>query len=355
MNELEAIAERIRRWDSDGAQGPFTLELYPTLRCNLNCTFCDTTDRHRPATNELSVERQIALIDEAAELGVRRVFILGGGEPLLSAATPKLMERTKALGMEGVLTTNGTRFSDELIEQTLDWKWDEIHFSVDGPSPEVHDALRGKRGAFKRTITTICKFNVRKIARKIETPRLALHFVLTNQNYTTLPEMVDLGRVLGVARIDFDALIAYAPEQMALALNAAQLGAVPAIAEEALRRAERYGIATTLERFLDKTNIERGTHTPTVEAAEHAEGLAAAPCLKAWHYLVVQSDGRTSPCCVLAGEGESVADRSMREIWEGGDFLNEVRAAMRAGKPLDRCKECSANILAHERAIRSHL
>ena len=111
LNELEAIAGRIRRWATDGPQGPFTLELYPTLRCNLNCAFCDTTDRHRPATNELSVDRQLEILEEAAALGAQRVFLLGGGEPLLSAATPKLMERTKELGLEGVLTTNGTRFS----------------------------------------------------------------------------------------------------------------------------------------------------------------------------------------------------------------------------------------------------
>ena len=185
LNELEAIAGRIRRWATDGPQGPFTLELYPTLRCNLNCAFCDTTDRHRPVTNELSVSRQLEILEEAAALGVQRVFLLGGGEPLLSAATPKLMERTKELGLEGILTTNGTRFSDRLIDQVMTWGWDEIHFSVDGPTPEIHDALRGKAGAFRRTITTICKINVQKRFRGLTAPSLALHFVLTNKNFHT--------------------------------------------------------------------------------------------------------------------------------------------------------------------------
>jgi MoaA/NifB/PqqE/SkfB family radical SAM enzyme len=320
----------------------------------LNCAFCDTTDRHRPATNELSVDRQLEILEEAAALGVQRVFLLGGGEPLLSAATPKLMERTKELGLEGILTTNGTRFTDRLIDQVLTWGWDEIHFSVDGPSPEIHDALRGKVGAFRRTITTICKINVQKRIRGLTAPALALHFVLTNKNFHTLVAMVDLGRVLGVERIDFDALIAYRPEQLALELSEAQRAQVPAFAEEALKRAESLGIATTLEHFLDARTLERGAET-SLPVAPGGTGLSNAPCLKAWHYLVVQSDGRTSPCCVLAGEGESVAEQGLEEVWRDGDFLNRVREGMLSGQPLDRCRECSANILAHERAIRSHL
>jgi hypothetical protein len=69
----------------------------------------------------------------------------------------------------------------------------------------------------------------------------------------------------------------------------------------------------------------------------------------------VQSDGRTSPCCVLAGEGESISETSMVELWANSPFLNRVREGMISGNPLPRCRECSSNILAHEAVIRSHL
>ena len=143
--EPDAIAARVRRWDAEGALGPLTLELYPTLRCNLDCAFCDTTDRHRPPVNELPLSRHLEIVEEAAAMGVRRVFILGGGEPLMARqVTPALMHRVKALGMEGVLTTNGTILPPELVQQLLDDGWDELHVSIDGPSPEIHDALRGQ-------------------------------------------------------------------------------------------------------------------------------------------------------------------------------------------------------------------
>ncbi len=332
-----------------------TLELYPTLRCNLDCGFCDTTERHHPNVEEMGLNEQMRLLEEAHEMGVKRVFLLGGGEPLLAREiTPALMRRTKELGMEGILTTNGILFDAALTEQVLSTGFDEIHFSIDGPDPEVHDALRGVRGAFRKTVTNIQRLHGEKTARGLDTPRIALHFVLTNANFTRLGDMVRLGHALGAFRIDFDALIAYRPEQLVWQLTDAQRRAVPEHAREALALAEKLDIATTLENFLQVENLERGRGAlPT--PAQGAEGLSAAPCLKAWHYLVVQSDGRTSPCCVLAGEGESIMNTSLSGLWSHSPFLNKVRDGMLQGSPLPRCQECSANILAHEHVIRSHL
>ena len=361
------IAERIRRWPDHGVQGPLTLELYPTLRCNLDCRFCDTTDRHRPGLPELPAERQLALLDEAAQLGVRRLFLLGGGEPMAAKKlTPRLMAKAKALGMEGILTTNGTLLGAAIREQLVSTGWDEVHFSIDGPTAAIHDHLRGQPGCFRRVVTNVCRLRALRDRRGAAFPRIALHFVLTRTNHRSLVEMVRLGHTLGAFRIDFDALIAYQPEQLALALTPEEQAEVPALARRAMALADRLGIATTLEHFLDTRNLDRGQASePSAEDAARSaapapatagQGVLAdlrrAPCLKAWHYIVVQADGRTSPCCVLAGQGESVEHRSLVEVWRGGDFLEEIRAAMLAGRPPARCSECSANILAHERVIR---
>ena len=173
MPDPETIAARILEWPTQGPRGPLTLEIYPTLRCNLDCQFCDTTERHRPPVDELSLERHLAILDEAAAMGVRRIFILGGGEPMAAREiTPALMRRVKALGLEGILTTNGTLFPEAMIEQVLETGWDEIHVSIDGPTPEIHDALRGQRGAFRKAITAICRINGRRRARGLASPRL---------------------------------------------------------------------------------------------------------------------------------------------------------------------------------------
>jgi len=348
----DGVAARIARWPTDGPQGPVTLELYPTLTCNLDCSFCDTTDRHRKPVDELSRERLLSLVDEAAAMGVARVFVLGGGEPLTRRDTPEVLARIKHHGMQGVLTTNATLLTAPLARQLVETGWDEVHVSIDGPTPAIHDRLRGQPGAFGRAVRAACRLRVLRERAGALSPRLALHFVLTNQNFTTLSEMVELGRAIGAFRIDFDALIAYTPAQQALKLTAEQAAQVPDIAARAQRRAGELGIATTLDHLLDPARLDRGdTRVPIPPEP----GLLGAPCLKAWHYLVVQADGRTSPCCVLAGEGGSVRDKPLDVAWRTDPFLAAVRAGMQAKQPLPRCRECSWNILGHEAVIRRAL
>lgn len=337
MDELDHIAARI----ADGA-GPWTLELYPTLVCNLDCGFCDTTDRHRPPVDELSDERLLRLIDEAAALGARRIFLLGGGEPMLRSITPALMRRAKAHGMEGFLTTNGTKLGPEIQAALVEMGWDEVQVSIDGASPRTHDLLRGRDGAFARTVRNVCQL------RRRGGPRLGLHTVVTRENVDELPGIVRLAHALGCTRVDFDDLIAYRPEQQVHAVL--DLDHLRTRAAEALAVADQLGITTNLARFAQPAR--RGVTPPPAGAGE---GLKGAPCLKAWHHLVVSADGRIAPCCVLAGTGESLVDTSLATLWRTSPTLEGIRAGMLAKRPPGRCAECSENILGHERAIRARL
>lgn len=330
-----------------------TLELYPTLLCNLSCRFCDTTLRHARPTGELSAARLLEILDEAAAMGVKRLFLLGGGEPLLRKdATPALMKRAKAHGMEGILTTNGTFLGPELARTLIEIGWDEVHVSIDGADAATHDDLRGQQGAFQRTVRNLCRLSTWRRQQGVETPRLALHTVVTARNWRAMIDILHLARAMGATRVDFDALVAYASEQLALAVPPEEVPEVARLAREGLAVAAELGIATTLGSFLSPQTLERGQ--TRVEAPDLA-GLAGAPCLKAWHHLVIQADGRTSPCCVLAGEGGSAAEAPLSRVWATDPFLGTVRAGMLAHRPLPRCSECSQNILRHEAVIRSHL
>lgn len=335
MDELDAIAARVRQGRESGGSGPWTLELYPTLRCNLDCAFCDTTDRHRPAVAELSEARLLAIVDEAADLGVHRVMVLGGGEPLIAPAAPRLLAHIKARGLAGFLTTNGTRL-DRFAPLLTDIGWDEVHVSIDGATPATHDALRGRAGAFRTTVGALCRLRRRRGA-----PRLGIHSVLTRRNLDELVGLVRLAHAVGVARLEVDALVAYRPEQEALALHASDRPRLLHQIDAALAEADRLGVSTTIERLREPTALARGS-VPLAHAAA---------CLKAWHHLVVQADGRTSPCCVLAGTGGSAANTPLGTIWQEDPSLLAIRAGMSAGRPTPRCAECSENILSHERAI----
>ena len=322
---------------------PITLEIYPTLRCNLDCQFCDTTDRHRPPQTELPPEEWISIINEAALMGTKQIFVLGGGEPFIYPQLLDLLDTAKQNGLWGMLTTNGTFLNAERRQRLIDMQWDEIHISLDGATAETHDTLRGKRGTFKKIINAVCHFRAASAEQK--TPTIVFHWVITNRNFREIPAAIKLAKSLGVARLDFDGLIAYTPEQTDLVLNEVEQQEFKGLVQQGIYLSNRLGIQTTLANHVQSN---RGTAVPP--SGEHP-GILGAPCYKPWHHLTIQADGRTSPCCVLAGEGESIRGSTLSEFWITSPYLHRMRQNMVAHTPPKRCKECSPNILSQEWAI----
>lgn len=357
LNEGQAIAARVRRWDEGEARGPYTLELYPTMTCNIDCVFCDTTYRKGKQTGELTPDQYWRILDDAHELGVRRVFILGGGEPLVRKdVTPELMRRIKERGIEGHIATNGTLFDEALIDQVLETKWDEIHFSLDAPDPRTNDYLRGRPGVFAEVARTMCAIHGRKHFRYgrgvRDEPRMLIHAVVTNKNHRMFADMVRFAHAVGAYRVNFDYIIAYRPEQHALKLDDDERAEVPTYVREALALAEQLGIETTLEHFLRPETMDRGTLTFSQEGPRDA---ANAPCLNPWYYLVVHPEGNTSPCCVIPGLGDHAGD-GIKDLWQSPDgFLGRLRANMIDKQMTDLCQNCTYSIISRNDYIRENL
>ncbi len=346
------IAARILDWYQGNPRGPYTLELYPTLRCNLDCAFCDTTYRKARRQDELPADRYRRLIDEAADLEVRRCYILGGGEPLVAREVVRLLVRgLKAHNIYGILGTNGTLFTNEMLEEMVAVGWDEIHFSIDGATPAVHDRLRGRRGVFDKVTRTIRSLRDLKRRDGTDTPRMVLHTVVTRENYRQLGEIVTLARELGCFRVNFDALIAYRPEQFALSLSPEDRANLPEVARKALELAGQCHLETTLEQFLETRTLERG-HMRFPAVRRH--DVLHAACLNPWHHLVVQHNGKVGPCCVIPPEdgADDIRTRSLADVWFRGPTFTNLRNAMVSGEMTPYCRNCSMAIISQNDAIR---
>ena len=87
-------------------EGPFTgvrTTFVRTARCNLRCSWCDTTYSFGPGR-----ERSIpSLLREVARQRTRHVC-LTGGEPLLQRESPELVRRLAARGITTVVETGGS-------------------------------------------------------------------------------------------------------------------------------------------------------------------------------------------------------------------------------------------------------
>lgn len=116
---------------------PILCNYYLTYRCNAKCGFCDIWERPSPY---VTLENYKENLLQLKKLGVK-VIDLTGGEPLLHREIDQLLKIAKELGFITTLTTNGLLYPK--WAEKLKGLVDMLHFSLDSPHKEEHNASRG--------------------------------------------------------------------------------------------------------------------------------------------------------------------------------------------------------------------
>jgi MoaA/NifB/PqqE/SkfB family radical SAM enzyme len=116
---------------------PILCNYYVTYRCNATCSFCDIWEKPSPYVTPENVKQN--LID-LKRLGVK-VIDFTGGEPLLHQKIDELLRLAKEMRFITTLTTNTLLYPK--MSQRLKGKVDMLHFSLDSPDKDEHNASRG--------------------------------------------------------------------------------------------------------------------------------------------------------------------------------------------------------------------
>jgi len=158
---LEATAEKGRaRWvfrcgavrvsPADNRPVGSRLWLYTNFDCNLHCDYCCVRSSPVAPRRELGLARVQQIAREAAELGVKEIFVTGG-EPFLLENIAEILVACAAAAPTTVLT-NGMLFTGRRAESLRALPRDRIvlQISLDSATPELHDLHRGP-GTWART------------------------------------------------------------------------------------------------------------------------------------------------------------------------------------------------------------
>jgi MoaA/NifB/PqqE/SkfB family radical SAM enzyme len=137
------LASRMVQSRLFGKHRPLLVNIEPTHRCNLDCTYCDKVD---PRSPQMETGAALRMIDELAALGTLSVCF-DGGEPLVHPGIEQFVRRAKSHGIRVSMSSNGLLI--ERKRRVLDFV-DTIKISIDGPE-WVHDQGRGPR-AFERAM-----------------------------------------------------------------------------------------------------------------------------------------------------------------------------------------------------------
>lgn len=124
--------------------------LYTNFDCNLHCDYCCVRSSPAAPRRELGLERVQRITREAAELGVKEIFVTGG-EPFLLEDIGEILLSCAAAAPTTVLT-NGMLFAGRRAESLRSLPRDRIvlQISLDSATPDLHDLHRG-HGTWART------------------------------------------------------------------------------------------------------------------------------------------------------------------------------------------------------------
>ena len=136
---------------------PFLVIWEVTRACALKCVHCRADAIGRRDPRELTTDEGFRLIDQVRAIGPRPpIFVLTGGDPMRRPDLARLVRYATETGLTVALTPSGTAATTRArLEELKDVGLSRIAVSLDGPTPEAHDAFRRVRGSYGWTMRII--------------------------------------------------------------------------------------------------------------------------------------------------------------------------------------------------------
>jgi len=175
------------------------LYFYLTQGCNLRCRHCWLAPEYKSVENPgkyLSVDLFNQIISEAKYLGLTNVK-LTGGEPLLNPDIIQIIESIKNEELGLTVETNGLLCSPEIARQLAGCKDIFVSVSLDASKPDIHDVIRGVKGAFDRTVE-----GIKNLVNALLKPQIIMS--LMKQNRGEIESLVILAQKLGADSVKFN-------------------------------------------------------------------------------------------------------------------------------------------------------
>jgi len=351
--QVEEIEKRLELWADGKKVGPVRMELHPTDSCNLNCIFCWRKKNYKPNGKELSENKLLQIVREAAELGVKEWIVSGGGEPLVRKETTlKILKEIKMHNMWGLLTTNGTLLTRKDAKFLLNIGWDQVQFSIDGPNKKINDFLR-PLNSFDRTIEAVKTLRKVRGSKNSDKPCIGFNTTLNKMNFDKISEMINLAYKCGADLIFFEPIYS-GYSKIDLKIPKEKTEDLIKYIKEGQKVAKNLNIDTNIKDFLevhltDKTNL-RGK---ILKEVDKLNGFIGAPCFRPWYLMGIKASG-FSGCCSTFEAGEFIQGKHLNEVWFGNIF-NKLREEIINKKIPDYCSKCSIVVLNENRKLRKEI
>lgn len=304
-SDLVMIRNRIFTAMNRTVMRPFWVHLQPFVFCNQNCIhcYCDAGSNKKPFMAE-SLPAWKIVVDKLVEFGVWDIYVTGG-ENLIVDECLILIDYIKSKGISVAISTNGMLIKDRVLTQLKKINLPLIQVSLDGATAETNDFIRGKCGAFEKTVNGIRKLS--------EITKVAINCVINKKNWHEVEDMVILGKTLGVLNFKFF------PQKLA-------------------GRSQKKHILADQEIF----ELEKKCLVLSKQYEVYIESIdLKKPCGSGISGFAINENFGIVPCIFSTHNSNQVFGNALRddfeEVWFDSRFFRQFRS-LRAAQPCHRCE-----------------
>ncbi len=305
-----------------------------TAGCNLECVHCRRLDvAHEMMKNDLTTEQSKQLIDNIAAQE-KCILVLSGGEPLFRPDIYEIAEYANSVGLTVALATNGTLVTPEVAQKIVDAKIQRVSISLDGATPETHDAFRKLPGSFDKAIEGLKNLQALGMETQINS-------TIAKHNIHEVEQLYQNAIDLGVEALHIFMLV--------------PVGCGVEIAEDAMLDADKY--EEVLNWFYDisrEGKIQtKATCAPhyfrimrqrakedgvTISPKTHGMAAMTKGCLAGQSICFISHKGEVFPCGYLPVEAGHALDQPFTDIWQNSPVFADLRDQDKLGGKCGVCE-----------------
>lgn len=192
---VSALAEEVYLKAGLDSTRPVTFYGLVNERCNVKCRYCEYWRLEKYSQEMTIAEWQRALLSVKDFVGNFSINF-SGGEPLIKPGFIDLLAWCRDNGIKAGVTTNGSALTQANAARIVAAHPFNVNISVDAPSAEVHDYLRGSPGLFDKLSNGIAFLLDERKSQRVEFP-ITIKPTVNSANFRHLPALVEWAAGMG--------------------------------------------------------------------------------------------------------------------------------------------------------------
>lgn len=299
---------------------PERMQLELTSKCNYKCITC----KHGYVDYGVDINDGVLnnIIDDIMPY-ITELELQGTGESLLSPNFWKVFNRAQRSNCRVTLITNGSLLTDQMIDTFVRSNM-QLVVSLDGTDSDEY-GLHRPNGDFGRVIANLNLLSKHRNVNPNPTFSNVINMVVTQQNFRSIRNMVDIAYSYGVDFIYASEVRECMPDKRVWNNiridNVRDRELINGVMDDAKEYSKELGIGFKFNHYNRINQICRKT------------------CVSPWRHLFVNANGDVSVCCELNRAFGNMHTDNFIDIWNS-EKINEFRNDMILGNYNSHCLNC---------------